>query len=109
MLPDYFNAQPKAKFNKVRLYVTGFGKFGDIIENPTTFLIKALPQILEKHPIKKLELCEARIVTVSCVKVDAMLKDYKQLIEENPPAEDEKIVVVHFGVAEGRGEFCLES
>ena len=27
---------------KVKLYITGFGKFGDIIDNPTTFHLQYL-------------------------------------------------------------------
>ena len=31
---------------KVMFYITGFGKFGPVLENPTTKLVNALPQLL---------------------------------------------------------------
>lgn len=37
------------------VYVTGFGKFGDIVENPTTFLAKKLaehPNVTEAHVLE---------------------------------------------------------
>jgi hypothetical protein len=36
---------------RVILFFTGFGKFGKILENPTTFLSKALKDLLDKEPI----------------------------------------------------------
>jgi pyrrolidone-carboxylate peptidase len=36
---------------EVVLFVTGFGKFGKILENPTTTLVERLPELLTDHPI----------------------------------------------------------
>jgi hypothetical protein len=43
-------SQPK-KQKRVILFFTGFGKFGKVLENPTTHLSKALTNLLEIHPI----------------------------------------------------------
>ena len=37
------------------VYVTGFGKFGDVLENPTTFLARKLaehPKVTESHVLE---------------------------------------------------------
>lgn len=44
-----------ASSQKRDVYVTGFGKFGDILENPTTFLAKKLeehPKVTESHVLE---------------------------------------------------------
>jgi hypothetical protein len=32
---------------KINLYITGFGKFANILENPTTFIVKELQKKME--------------------------------------------------------------
>ena len=46
--------EPQKK--KVVLFFTGFGKFGKVLENPTTFLSRSLKELLGKEPIPDLEL-----------------------------------------------------
>ena len=36
-----------AQKTKVYFYVTGFGKFGEILENPTTILVRELAGLIE--------------------------------------------------------------
>ena len=36
---------------RVVLFFTGFGKFGKVLENPTTFLSRALEGLLAANPI----------------------------------------------------------
>ncbi|EGZ27698.1 hypothetical protein PHYSODRAFT_308812 [Phytophthora sojae] len=48
--------QPADSADKRDVYVTGFGKFGDILENPTTFLAKKLeehPKVTESHVLEE--------------------------------------------------------
>ena len=54
----------------MRLYITGFGKFGHILSNPTTALVNVLPGFLKAHPIKNMTLADHKIVTVACEFVD---------------------------------------
>lgn len=58
---------------KVVLFFTGFGKFGPVLENPTTFLSRSLKDLLAKEPIEGLELHEAHVITVSIEDCDEAL------------------------------------
>ncbi|KAG3113972.1 hypothetical protein PI124_g5362 [Phytophthora idaei] len=50
------------------VYLTGFGKFGDILENPTTFLAKKLaehPKVTESHVLEvSKESCEKELAAM---------------------------------------------
>ena len=83
--------------------MTGFGKFANILENPSTHLVKALPKLLEKAKIND-KLKHSEVVTVSCEDCDSTLDQiYKQL------NTSDKHIVLNFGVAAGRKEFSLET
>ena len=49
-----------------KLYITGFGKFGNILVNPTTVLVNHLKTKLVSNAIfgTSLELCEVVIVSM---------------------------------------------
>ncbi|KAL4125693.1 hypothetical protein PRIC2_009274 [Phytophthora ramorum] len=69
------------------VYVTGFGKFGDILENPTTFLAKRLvdhPKVTEAHVLE--------VATESCV--EALGDMYARAEERGRPC-----IFLHFGVS----------
>ncbi len=36
----------------VKIHITGFGKFQDVPENPTTQIIRDLPAFLKDHPLE---------------------------------------------------------
>lgn len=38
---------PITKKKNIILFFTGFGKFGKVLENPTTYLSRALPELLK--------------------------------------------------------------
>ncbi len=40
------------KEKRIILFFTGFGKFGKVLENPTTHLSKAITKLLEENPIE---------------------------------------------------------
>jgi len=48
ILHDNDNSFQENTLPKTLIYITGFGKFGDILENPTTHLVNHLKQKLEK-------------------------------------------------------------
>ena len=56
-------------------YCTGFGKFGNILTNPTTDLVGALPALLQSHPEneRSFKLKHHEIVTVAIADCDEAL------------------------------------
>ena len=93
-----------AETSKVCFYVTGFGKFAHILENPSSFLVRALPAILGDCP--GVELSHHEVVTVSVEHCDEALSKIKAMISAHP---GQKHMVVNFGVAASRRCFSLES
>ena len=68
--------QPK----RVVLFFTGFGKFGKVLENPTTHLSKAIDQLLHENPIEGVILHKKYVVTVSIEDCDEALEEIYQEI-----------------------------
>ncbi|CAH0484523.1 unnamed protein product [Peronospora farinosa] len=69
------------------VYVTGFGKFGDILENPTTFLAKKLE---EHHKVTESHVLE--VSAEACV--EALADMYARAEERGRPC-----IFLHFGVS----------
>ena len=100
---------------RVILFFTGFGKFGKILENPTTFLSKALKDLLDKEPIDDVVLYQNHVITVSIEHCDEALNQIYQkindMIDEEKLSQDGFInhyVVLHMGVYQGSGAFRVE-
>jgi hypothetical protein len=94
----------------VILFFTGFGKFGKVLENPTTHLSKALTKLLEAHPIEGVTLYQNYVVTVSIEHCDEALAEIygkiNTLIEQNEKEKsefDNHYVVLHMGVYQRSG------
>ena len=66
--------EPKPK-KRIILFFTGFGKFGKILENPTTHLSKALDKLLEENPIEDVILYKKYVITVSIEDCDQALEE----------------------------------
>lgn len=98
------------KKRKLILFFTGFGKFGKVIENPTTFLSRSLRDLLTKDPIEGLELHETHVITVSIEDCDEALANIYQRIAEMMAVdeEDSMYIVLHMGVYQGSGKFNIE-
>ena len=62
------------------LFFTGFGKFGKVLENPTTYLSKAIDQLLHENPIEGVILHKKYVVTVSIEDCDEALEEIYQEI-----------------------------
>ena len=59
---------------RVCFYVTGFGKFANILENPSTHLVKALPRLFKQsNLVGRAHLAHTEIVTVSIEDCDTAL------------------------------------
>ena len=61
------------KKKEIILFFTGFGKFGKIIENPTTHLSNAINKLLEEKPIDNLTLFNNQVVKVAIEDCDEAL------------------------------------
>lgn len=68
------------KTKRVVLFFTGFGKFGKVLENPTTFLSRALKDLLKANPIDGIELYQNYVVTVSIEDCDEALAEIYSII-----------------------------
>ena len=90
-------------------YCTGFGKFGNVLTNPTTKLVETLPNILKSIPEndKFFKLKHSEIVTVAMQDCDAAIQRIYNMVHENHGDADRHIIV-NFGVAAGRDKFTLE-
>ena len=97
---------------RVVLFFTGFGKFGKVLENPTTHLSKAIEQLLHDNPIDGVILHNKYVVTVSIEDCDQALEEIYQeinkLIETEGGNENTHYVVLHMGVYQGSGKFNVE-
>ncbi len=103
------------KQKRVILFFTGFGKFGKVLENPTTHLSRALSKLLEAHPIDGVTLYQNYVVTVSIEHCDEALAEIygkiNALIEQNEKEQseyDNHYVVLHMGVYQRSGQFNVE-
>ncbi|KAI9908390.1 hypothetical protein PsorP6_004684 [Peronosclerospora sorghi] len=78
------------------VYVTGFGKFGDVAENPTTLLVKNLAEhakVTEAHVLE---------VSVKCC-METLANIYARAEERKRPC-----ILLHFGVSPDACTFLLE-
>ena len=63
----------RKNYQKTFFYVTGFGKFGNVLENPTTYLIRDLPKLLYQNPNPQVSLRHHEIVKVAIEDCDDAL------------------------------------
>ena len=93
---------------KVFFYVTGFGRFGNILENPTMHLVNNLPGKLAGLKSSQFKLAHSEIIPVTMTDCDTATSRIYQLVKDNLGKADHH-VVLNFGVAAGRPCFNLES
>ena len=92
---------------KVYFYITGFGKFANILENPSTHLVNALPRLLKNQA--NTHLAHSEIVTVSCEDCDVALDRIYAKVQKNlQRSNGTRHIILNFGVAASRHEFSLE-
>ncbi len=102
-------------YKKIILFFTGFGKFGKVLENPTTYLSRALEGLLQENPIDRVKLYKRYVITVSIEDCDEALKEIyaeiNRLIEKEEhdgSKSNNHYVVLHMGVYQGSGKFNVE-
>ena len=89
--------------------MTGFGKFANILNNPSTYLVRALPKLLKKVNLPKAKLVHSEVVTVSCEDCEIALDQIYALVKQNLARNHgSRHIVLNFGVAASRKEFSLE-
>jgi len=107
------------KVKKVKIHLTGFGKFQDVPENPTTHLMRDLPSFLEQNPLENSKIKLESFTVLETSGVGSLLSLFELLQrfgissaqQNNKETEEgeEKIIFVHFGVAASETKFRLES
>eukprot|EP01132_Coremiostelium_polycephalum_P005145 gene5145-6405_t len=93
--------------NKKKIYLTGFGKFGGVADNPSTHLINNIESyILNNYNEKSIhfDIIGKDIIEVSGVGV----KDTLSKIETSIKSDNEKVVLLHLGVSSEQIDFHLE-
>ncbi|GAB9476199.1 hypothetical protein Gpo141_00013268 [Globisporangium polare] len=91
--------QPQVLVQKQKrdVYLTGFGKFGDIVDNPTTFIVREIAD--------DANVTEALVLEVSAVgSLDLLAPLRKKAEEANRPC-----IFLHLGVAAKTAQFALET
>eukprot|EP00347_Sterkiella_histriomuscorum_P015285 403357607 len=108
-------SQPQVGKRECVLFVTGFGKFQKVSENPTTHLSRAIPSLLEQNQIENLTLNSTQVVTVSIEDCNEALKQIYEEINKmqlkdqfRDHCDRRHYIVIHFGVYQGSGKFNVE-
>ena len=97
--------------SRTYFYVTGFGKFANILENPTTHLVRSLPKLIRQSQLPiHTKLDHSEIVTVSIQDCDTALDQiYSRVASNMKKNHGAHHLVLNFGVAAGRSAFSLET
>ena len=86
----------KSKFTDVEFSLTGFGKFGEVLHNPTTELMSKIRQILTEQQTR---VGITQILTVAAEDVEVQLLGiYNCLDIRQRENNDVKQCLLHFGV-----------
>ena len=96
------------RFKALKIYVTGYGAFGDIITNPTTVLVNKIKENLAQiYEIYNFEIISADILKVAWSEVEKFCEDLHQKLE-NEKDNEVMHLVIHFGVASSREHITVE-
>ena len=92
--------------SKVKLHLTGFGKFQGVADNPTTHLIPALVRELGTRAELNIEISHADVMETSMVGVREILDSYERTVAAD--ADSALHIWLHFGVHGGARSVFLE-
>jgi len=96
--------------DKIKLYLTGYGPFGDIKENPSQLLVDYLEDLNKKGEFPtfgdKIELIFTHILDVNVESVQNHLKEINDIVSSEP---DNSHLIIHFGVDAGIDCIDLEN
>jgi len=95
------------KMTVVTFYLTGFGKFQGVTNNPTTQIMEKLPVYLQSNPLKsknEIKIEFFQVLETSGQQYSGLNKLQAHFCEKyKTPEERQKVVFIHFGVGNSRG------
>ncbi|CEM13534.1 unnamed protein product [Vitrella brassicaformis CCMP3155] len=96
------------------VYVTGFGPFNNVPQNPTETLIRELPRHLVKQPLPGVDLCGCEVIEVSAEASNVAVQRIHQTVRERVrqccgAGGITHAVIVHLGVYASDNTYRLES
>jgi len=99
-------------YEKLKIYITGYGPFMDILENPSQVLVDKIMSEKNNYEAKLNNYCEIVHKTIYEVSVDYVsqnLKDCHALIEKSVTCGNKELhLLVHFGVNSCSSKILLE-
>ena len=98
----------KKKFKSLKLYITGFGAFGNILTNPTTILVNKIKE--NKSTLEEIycyEIKSAEVLKVTMSEAERYCQNINKELDNNTDKEIMHLNI-HFGVAASRDKICLE-
>ena len=92
----------------MHIYLTGFGKFGNILNNQTMVIVNHLKKLVEegKFNVPGLDVQDLTVVDVDIQSCDAHVDKVKEMILKADP--NQKYFILNFGVAAGDPKFRIE-
>ena len=94
------------KFNKINLYLTGYGPFMNVLNNPSQLLVESIiadKEVIEKE--KQVEIKYNEIFQVDCDYVSSKINNCYECIDN---CSDAMNLIIHFGVYPGGNGILLE-
>ncbi|ORX64936.1 peptidase C15, pyroglutamyl peptidase I-like protein [Anaeromyces robustus] len=105
--------QPKQieynKFDKIKLYLTGYGPFSTVKENPSEVTVNYIYEHRNKFNTTKTEIVIKQIFEVTTEYVDNNINKTLNSIKENYTDENTLHIIVSFGVASNRTVNTIET
>eukprot|EP00300_Choanocystis_sp_HF-7_P009916 c16698_g1_i1.p1 GENE.c16698_g1_i1~~c16698_g1_i1.p1 ORF type:complete len:226 (-),score=28.23 c16698_g1_i1:14-691(-) len=95
---------------RTRFYLSGFGKFAGVEDNPSKTLIETLRDRVGVDTGSSVVICDARVVDVHMGAAVEAVRDVCRLRDMclAQLSADERIVFLHLGVAASSPRFCIE-
>ena len=90
------------KFEKIFLYLTGYGPFDTVKENPAEIVVNFLYGIKQKLETNFTSILYKQIFEVTTVNVDNNINQIYELVEKNSKNKNILNIIISFGVAESR-------
>jgi pyroglutamyl-peptidase len=92
---------------RICFYITGFGKFGTVIENPTSILVNKIADLFKEcaFPLN-VTLEYSKVVEVTITALKQAVHEINDKIKAQ--ATPSKNIILHFGVSAGSPCFSLE-
>lgn len=107
------NEQYQRKFKSLKIYITGYGIFEGVENNPSELLVNKIQSNIEQihHKFgKRLEIEHTEIMKVAIQEVNQKTQQLYQKINDYIKSDDEVMhLIIHFGVDMGAKSITLES